>query len=127
MKSAVILIFLTLGFLQSEAYSGIAIQSEASEGMQVYVNGKLFNREPGKFVRIKSEPGLFHLEVRVRNPQNGRWYLVKKDVRIEKGMEFFYKVTFAKDSAPEIREVRRYPVYNRYILNSSLYNRHPST
>ena len=50
--------------------SGIAVQTEKNTTMHVYVNGKLYNKQPGKFVRVRSTPGLFHLEVKVLNPYN---------------------------------------------------------
>jgi hypothetical protein len=105
--------------------SGIAIQTDNASNMQVYVNGKLYNKHPGKFVRIKSMPGLFHIEVKVLNPYDKNWYLVKKDIRVDKGFELYYKMVFAKGKMPQIQEVKKYPVYSRYFLNPSLYNKHP--
>ena len=107
--------------------SGIAIQTEKGMNMQVYVNGKLYNKQPGKFVRIRSTPGLFHLEVKVLNPWNKQWYLVRKDVHIDKGFDFYYKVVFVNKLKPELRELKRYPIYSKYFLNPTLYNRHPIT
>lgn len=106
--------------------SGIAIQTEKNSNMQVYVNGKLFNKEPGNFVRIKSRPGLFHVKVKVLNPYDNVYYVVKKDIRVERGYEFFYEMVFEKGKRPKIREIKRYPVYSRYFLNPVLYNRHPT-
>ena len=126
MKSVVVILFLLFQSLSSLAYiSGIAIQTEKSSNMQVFVNGKLYNKVPGKFVRVKSQPGLFHVEVKVLNPYNKTWYLVKKDIRVEKGLEFYYKVVFRKGQQPQLVEIRRYPVFSQYFLNPSLYNRHP--
>jgi len=107
--------------------SGIAVQTEKGTTMQVYVNGKLFNKQPGKFVRVRSTPGLFHLEVKVLNPWNKQWYIVRKDIHVDKGFEFQYKVVFVNKMKPELREVKRYPVYSKYFLNPGLYNRHPIT
>lgn len=104
--------------------SGIAVQVEKGATMQVYVNGKLYNKQPGKFLRVRSTPGLFHLEVKVLNPWNKQWYVVKKNVRVEKGYEFQYKVVFINRSKPELREVKKYPMYSKYFLNSNLYNKH---
>jgi hypothetical protein len=105
--------------------SGIAVQTEKNTPMHVYVNGKLYNKQPGKFVRVRSTPGLFHLEVKVLNPYNKTWYLVRKDIRVDKGFEFQYKVVFVNKLRPELREIRKYPVYSRYYLDPGLYNRHP--
>ncbi len=107
--------------------SGIAVQTEKNTPMQVYVNGKLYNKQPGKFVRVRSTPVLFHLEVKVLNPYNKTWYLVRKDIRVDKGFEFQYKVVFVNRLKPELREIRKYPVYSRYYLDPGLYNRHPVT
>lgn len=112
--------------VQLMAYdSGIAVQVEKGATMQVYVNGKLYNKQPGKFLRVRSTPGLFHLEVKVLNPWNKQWYVVKKDIRVEKGYEFQYKVVFVNRTKPELREVKKYPMYSRYFLNNDLYNKHP--
>lgn len=113
---------------QASAYiSGIAIQTDKSSNMQVYVNGKLYNKQPGNFVRIKSKPGLFHVKVKVLNPYDKIYYVVRKDIRVEKGYEFFYRMIFEKGKRPRIQEIRRYPVYSRFFLNPVLYNRHPTT
>lgn len=105
--------------------SGIAVQIEKGATMQVYVNGKLYQKQPGKYLRVRSTPGLFHLEVKVLNPWNKQWYVVKKDIRVEKGYEFQYKIVFVNRYKPELREVRKYPMYSRYFLNNDLYNKHP--
>ncbi len=126
MKSAAVGFFFLIISISSFGYiSGIAIQAEKSSNIQVYVNGKLYNRVPGNFVRVKSQPGLFHVEVKVLNPYDKTWYLVKKDIRVEKGLEFYYKVVLKKNQRPELLEIRRYPVFSKYFLNPSLYNRHP--
>ena len=126
MKSAAVTVILLVMSFSSFGYiSGIAIQTEKSSNMQVYVNGKLYNKVPGTFVRDKSQPGLFHIEVKVLNPYNKTWYKVKKDVRVEKGLEFYYKVVFQKNQPPALKEIRRYPVFSQYFLNPALYNRHP--
>ena len=127
MKSLLLGVLLSVISYNASAYiSGIAIQTDKSSNMQVYVNGILFNKEPGNFVRIKSKPGLFHLKVKVLNPYDNVYYVVRKDIRVEKGYEFFYRMVFAKGQRPRIQEVRRYPVYSKYFLNPVLYNRHPT-
>jgi hypothetical protein len=123
-KKLILLFFL---FCSSSAFaydSGIAIQSDQGATMHVYVNGKLYNKHPGKFVRVRSFHGLFHLQVRVLNPYTKQWTTLKKDIRVEKGFEFQFKVVF-QDRRPALREIRKYPVYSRYFLNPVLYNRHP--
>jgi hypothetical protein len=126
MKTFIVAFLLVAISWQAQAYiSGIAIQTEKSSNLQVYVNGKLYNKQPGKFVRIKSLPGLFHIEVKVLNPYDKTWYLVRKDIRIEKGYEVHYKMVFARGKRPQLQAVNKYPVYTKYFLNPSLYNRHP--
>lgn len=128
MKNLLLGSLLAVISFNANAYiSGIAIQTEKSANMQVYVNGKLFNKVPGSFVRIKSRPGLFHVKVKVLNPYDNIYYVVKKDIRVEKGYEFFYRMVFTKGKAPVIQEIRRYPVYSKYFLNPVLYNKHPTT
>lgn len=127
MKNLLLGALLVVFSYNANAYiSGIAIQTEKSSNMQVYINGKLFNKEPGNFVRIKSKPGLFHVKVKVLNPYDNIYYVVRRDVRVEKGYEFFYRMVFQKGKRPVIQEIRRYPVYSKYFLNPMLYNRHPT-
>lgn len=125
MKHALLICFLIVSAQCASAYdSGIAIQTGEGATMQVYVNGKLYNKQPGKFVRVRSTTGLYHLEVRVLNPYSKQWTLVRKDVHVEKGFEFQFKVVFV-NKKPELREIKKYPFYTKYFLNPSLYNRHP--
>lgn len=125
MKMFGAVILLMIGSKLMAYDSGIAVQVENGTTMQVYVNGKLYNKQPGKFLRVRSTPGLFHLEVKVLNPWDKRWYVVKKDVRVEKGYEFQYKVVFIDRSKPELIQVKKYPMYSKYFLNNNLYNKHP--
>jgi hypothetical protein len=128
MKRVVVLSFLILISLSSRAYiSGIAIQVDKRSNMQVYVNGKLYNKQPVNFVRIPSKPGLFHVQVKVLNPFDKEWYLLKKSIRVEKGYEFYYKIVFKRGARPTIQALKRYPVYSKYFLQPSLYNKHPIT
>lgn len=105
--------------------SGIAVQTDKSTTMKVYVNGKLISKQTGHYIRTRSTPGLFHLEVKVLNPWNQQWYVAKKDVRVDKGFEFQYRIVFVNRTWPELREIKRYPVYSKYYLYPNLYNRHP--
>jgi hypothetical protein len=125
MKKLVIFLLLASSYSLLAYDSGIAIQSEKGTTMQVYVNGKLYNKQPNKFVRLRSTPGLFHLEIKVLNPWNKQWYIVRKDINIDKGYEFQYKIVFINKTRPELREINRYPVFSRYFLNPGLYNNHP--
>jgi hypothetical protein len=128
MKTVVVAILFAALSSPAFAYiSGIAIQTEKTSNMQVYVNGKLYNKQLSKFVRIRSLPGLFHIEVKVLNPYDHNWYLVRKDIKVDSGYEFYYKMIFAKGKKPQIQAMKKYPVYSRYFLNPILYNRHPIT
>ena len=120
-----LLLLITSAYTSFAYDSGIAVQSEKGTTMQVYVNGKLYNKKPEKFVRVRSTQGLFHLEVKVLNPWNKEWYMVRKDIQVEKGFEFQYKIVFVNRLKPTLVEIRKYPVYTKYFLNPSLYNRHP--
>jgi len=125
MRASILLLLITFSYTSFAYDSGIAVQSEKGTAMQVYVNGKLYNKKPEKFVRVRSTQGLFHLEVKVLNPWNKEWYMVRKDIQVEKGFEFQYKIVFVNRLKPTLVEIRKYPVYTKYFLNPSLYNRHP--
>lgn len=112
----------------AEAYiSGIAIQTEKNSTMQVYVNGKLRTSQAMSFFRVKGNPGLYHITVKVLNPHDKVWYVLRKDVRVDKGYEFYYRVNSSKGRRPVLKLIRRYPIYSNYFLNPSLYNRHAVT
>ena len=127
MKTFILLLLLGSGISLFAYDSGIAVQTEKGTPMQVFVNGKLYNKQPGRFVRVRSTPGLFHVEVKVLNPYNKQWYIVRKDIHVDKGFEFQYKVVFINRLNPVLKEIRKYPVYSRYFLDPGLYNRYPVT
>src|SRR5690348_16708531 len=117
MKKMGLCFFLLCSSLLTFGYdSGIAIQSDKGVSMQVYVNGKLYNSHQGTVVRVRSTPGLFHLEVKVLNPWNKKWYTARKSITVQKGFEFQYKVVFIKKLKPELVPVRKYPIYSKYFL-----------
>jgi hypothetical protein len=119
-----VLVFAFISTSCAAYISGIAIQSEKGSNIQVFVNGKLYNKRPEKFVRIRSTPGLFHIELRVFNMYSQQWQVVKKDVNLKKGYDTYYRVVFISRKAV-LQEVKRYPIYSKYFLNPALYNRHP--
>lgn len=127
-KIVFISLIIIAGSTSASGYiSGIAIQTDNSAHMQVFVNGKLYNKQPGKFVRIKSLPGLYHIQIKVLNPFDKTWYIIRKDIRVEKGYEAYFRISFEKSNRPSIQLVKQYPVYSRYFLNPAMYNRHPVT
>lgn len=127
MKRGIVIALLLVGSWQCAlAYtSGFAIQTEKNSRFQVYVNGKLRTTQPKSFVRLKSNPGLYHVKIKVLNPNDKEWYVLRKDVRVTKGYEFYYKVDFSRGKRPVLQLVKRYPVYSRYFSNPALYNKHP--
>ena len=82
MKTLFVLIMLASSTAVMAYDSGIAVQTDKSTPMRVYVNGKLISKQSGHYIRTRSTPGLFHLEVKVLNPWNQQWYVAKKDVRV---------------------------------------------
>ena len=126
MRRLVLILMLVASAHAASAYiSGISIQTEKNSTMQVYVNGKLRTSVAKSFVRIKGNPGLYYITVKVLNPHDKEWYMLRKTVRVTKGYEFYYKINFTKTRQPFLELVKRYPVYSNYFLNPSLYNRHP--
>jgi hypothetical protein len=126
MSRVILIVLVSLLSFSAKAYdSGIAVQTEQGTAMQVFVNGKLYNKTPGRFVRVRGSQGLYHLEVKFLNPYTKRWGTIKRDVRTEKGFEFLFKLAFV-NRKPELREIRKNPVYSKYFLNPALYNRHPT-
>lgn len=127
MKKGILLMMLVIVYLPLSAYdSGIALVTDKGMNMHVFVNGKLYNKNPGKYVRVRSTAGLFHIEVRVMNPRDKKWYSVRKDVRAQKGFELQYRVVFI-NSRPQLIDEKKHPIYSRYFLNPTLYNKHPVT
>lgn len=122
------LIFLSMlmaiPFLSDAFSSGIAFQTEKNSSMHVVVNGKVCNAATKSFVRVKSNPGLYHVEITVLNPHDKVWYKVRKDVRVEKGFEFYYKVVFEKNKRPTLVFIRRYPSFHNHY-NPALTYKNP--
>lgn len=116
-----ILILLLVPYLAVASNSAIAIQIEKNSSMQVFVNGKLLKTNSKSFVRINSNAGLLRIELKVLNPHDKIWYVIRKDVRAEKGYEFYYKVLFPKNKRPVLDLVKRYPVFSHYFNSGSLY------
>jgi hypothetical protein len=124
MKSVVfsVVLFATTHLLFAYT-SGIAISSDKSVVVQVFVNGKLYNKVPSHFIRIKSTEGLFHLRVKILNLREHTWQEVKQTVRITKGFEYQYTIVQKEGKSPELRQTKRYPIYSRYFLDYCLYTR----
>ena len=120
-----IMMFVTSAHEASAYISGISIQTEKNSTMQLYVNGKLRTSVAKSFVRIKGNPGVYHITIKVLNPHDKEWYMLHKTVRVDKGYEFYYIVNFTKSRQPFLELVMRYPVYSNFFLNTSLYSKHP--
>jgi hypothetical protein len=124
MKSVVLSVVLFAASHLLFAYtSGIAISSDKSVVVQVFINGKLYNKVPSHFIRIKSTEGLFHLRVKILNLRQHTWQEVRQTVRITKGFEYQYTIVQKEGKSPELRQTKRYPIYSRYFLDYSLYSR----
>ena len=68
MKRLMILFVLLFSSFLVKAYtSGIAISTSKSSVVQVFINGKLYNKSPSNFIRIRSTEGTFHLKVKILN------------------------------------------------------------
>jgi len=93
--------------------------------MQVYVNGKLYNEKADNLIRVNSQSGLFHLEIKVFHTKEKRWYSLSTDVRTDRGIESCFLIQVDRVAGVRLVPRGRYPVYSRYFLNPSLYNRHP--
>jgi hypothetical protein len=63
--------------------------------------------------------------LKVLNPHDKEWYVLRKDIQVTKGYEFYYKVNFSKGKRPVLMLIKRYPVYSKYFVDPSLYNKHP--
>jgi hypothetical protein len=124
MRVGVVMFGCLLFFNASFAYtSGIAIRSDKTIVVQVFINGKLYNKKPSNYIRIKSTQGLFHLRVRVLDLSTHTWRTITQSVQITKGFEYQYSVETNKKMLPILRLIKRYPVYSKYFLNYGLYTR----
>jgi hypothetical protein len=115
MKRLIFISLLAVLPVSSRAFSsGLAFQTEKNSSMQVVVNGKICNASAKTFVRVKSNPGLYHVEITVLNPYDKVWYKIRKDVNVEKGFEFYYKIVFEKNKRPSVEFISRYPSFYNY-------------
>lgn len=124
MKRLSLIFCFVLAVLSVHAYtSGIAISSPKSTVVQVYVNGKLYNKSPANFIRIRSTEGTFHLKVKILNLLSRTWQEIIQTVYIAKGFDYQFSILEEVGKAPQLVQVRRYPIYSRYFLDYSLYTR----
>lgn len=124
MKRLIFLLVLFFGGLSTQAYtSGIAIRSDKASVVQVFINGKLYNKAPANFIRIRSTEGTFHLKVKILNLQSHTWQEVQKTIHISKGFEYYFSIVEKPGKKPELSQIKRYPIYSRYFLDYSLYTR----
>lgn len=124
MKIRAFTIVVLFACAQARAYdSGIAIQSDKDVSLIVFVNGKLYNKHPDHLVRVRSTAGSFHLEVKVHDHKTNKLYSIKKNIVVKKGYEIKFRLEFS-GSLPVLRETHSYPIYSKYFLRPSLYNKH---
>lgn len=124
MKRLMILfVLLFSSFLVNTYTSGIAISTSRSSVVQVFVNGKLYNKAPSNFIRIRSTEGTFHLKVKILNLQSRTWQEVVKTVHITKGFEYYFSIVEQEGKKPQLSQIKRYPIYSKYFLNYSLYTK----
>jgi hypothetical protein len=122
MKRVVAVVLLVVCCHWATAYtSGMAFISDKSVVMQVYVNGKLYNKNASNFIRIKSTEGLFHLRVKILNLKDRTWHEITQSIRISKGFEYQFSVVRKEGKKLELHQIKRYPVYSRYFLDYTLY------
>lgn len=119
------IVFILVTVHMAFAYtSGFAIQtSDKSQVVQVYINGKLYNKKPSHFIRIKSTQGTFHLKVKILNLHSHTWQELTKTVKISKGFEYYFTLVQQEGKRPELNQTKRYPVYSKYFLDYSLYTK----
>lgn len=91
--------------------------------VQVFVNGKLYNKAPSSFIRIRSTEGTFHLKVKILNVHTRTWQEVVKTVYIVKGFEYYFTIVEKEGKKPELNQMKRYPIYSKYFLDYSLYTK----
>jgi hypothetical protein len=126
MRRGILIAFLIFVFSTTvQAYtSGIAISAvRKSEVVQVFVNGKLYNKTPSNFIRIKSTQGTFHLRVRIFDIHTRQKHEVVQTIRVSKGFEYYYEIKHAEGKLPKLIQIKRYPIYSRYFLDYGLYTR----
>ena len=96
--------------------SAFAIHSGSFSQMQVAVNGKIWTNQTPSFVRVKSKPGLFHLEVKIFDPEQKIWHLIKKEILVKKGWENHFRIVFAPSGEPVLEEWKKYPVFKIHYI-----------
>lgn len=124
-RGGLVVFLLILLHTAAQAYtSGIAISAVSkSEVVQVFVNGKLYNKTPSNFIRIKSTQGTFHLRVKILNIHTRQTQEIVQTIRISKGFEYYYEIKHEAGRIPQLIQIRRYPIYSRYFLDYGLYTR----
>lgn len=124
MKRAMLILPLLLCSVLVHAYtSGMAISTDKATVVQVFVNGKLYNKTPANFIRIKSTEGTFHLKVKILTMSSHTWQEITQTVQIQKGFEYHYILVQKEGKKPQLSQIKRYPIYSRYFLDYSLYTR----
>lgn len=123
MKAVMLILACLLARVAFGYTSGIAISTGGTSVIQVFVNGKLCNKSPEKYVRIKAPAGTFHVRVKLLNIKNGRWQEWEQTISIDRGFEHQFTVVQPVGKTPQLTQIKRYPIYSEYYLNYSLYIR----
>ena len=113
-----LMVISTIGLAQT---AGLAIQTDKNSVMLVFINGKRCNTDAKSFVRVSGNAGIHRVEIKVLHPEEKMWYVVRKEVNLDRGYDFYYKVVFQEGKRPEIVLVKKYPVYSRYYNSSAYY------
>jgi hypothetical protein len=91
--------------------AGIAFQTDKNSIMEVTINGKRCNTTAKSFVRVAGNPGMYRVEIKVLNPNDKVWYVVRKETRVEKGYDYYYKLDFSQGKRPVLQLLKRYPTF----------------
>ena len=116
----VLVICLLAGPVWSANYSMINCKAQKGTSIQVYLNGKLINKDPVDEVRVKSGHGCTSIFIEVVEKFTGHHFSVQKDINIESGYEVYLTVK-VDECGPEIIQTPRYPLFSNYLYNKNRY------
>ena len=103
-------------------YSMLTCTAERGTVIQVYLNGKLVNKNPSDAVRLKSKDGCNSITITVFNMLQNNNFSVQRDIEIQSGYEVYFKIISDECGSPLITS-RRYPLLNNYSYSKKLYTK----